>query len=684
MAGGGGPSSGVVAPPLSQAYGYGIIVGLGFLFALGMILTTWVLKRYNHESQTSEMFNTAGRTVKSGLVASAVVSSWTWAATLLQSSGVAYRYGVSGPFWYASGATVQIILFATLAIELKRRAPNAHTVLEVIRARYGRTTHFVFICFGLFTNILVTLMLVVGGSAVVTSLTGMSTEAACFLLPLGVVIYTMFGGIKATFLTDYVHTVIILVIILIFALTAYATGSELGSPSIVYDRLMAASASHPVEGNAEGSYLTMRSKEGAVFFVINIVGNFGTVFMDNGYYNKAIAASPVHALPGYIIGGLAWFAIPWLCATTMGLSALALEGTPAFPTYPDRMLPADITAGLVLPYAAIGLLGKSGAICTLIMIFMAVTSAFSAQLIAVSSIVTYDIYQTHINPAAPGKRLIAVSHTAVCAYGVIMAGFSVGLYHAGISMGWLYLWMGVMISAAVIPATLTLFWRRQNWIAAAGSPILGLACALIAWTVTCAREFDGVLSIDNLGSNNPMLAGNVVALLSPIVFVPILTFGFGADDYDWSSMAAIKQGDDAYTSDEGRGLEVGGEEQQLPPGVTLMAPEQDMVKLNKASRLAKWLTVVMAVSFLVLWPMPMYGSGYVFSKQFFTGWVTVGIIWIFGSSGAVGIFPLWEGRHSIVRVIKGMVGMKKADAFNEPIEGKVTDVADNASEKDKR
>lgn len=75
------------------------------------------------------MFSTAGRTVKSGLVASAVVSSWTWAATLLQSSSVAYKYGVSGPFWYASGATVQILLFATIAIELKRRAPNAHVRL---------------------------------------------------------------------------------------------------------------------------------------------------------------------------------------------------------------------------------------------------------------------------------------------------------------------------------------------------------------------------------------------------------------------------------------------------------------------------------------------------------------------------------------------------------------------------
>lgn len=67
-----------------------------------MICITFILKRYNSELQTSEMFNTAGRTVKSGLVGSAVVSSWTWAATLLQSTGVCYRYGVSGRCGVAS------------------------------------------------------------------------------------------------------------------------------------------------------------------------------------------------------------------------------------------------------------------------------------------------------------------------------------------------------------------------------------------------------------------------------------------------------------------------------------------------------------------------------------------------------------------------------------------------------
>lgn len=56
-----------------------------------MIVITWSLKRYNYELQTSEMFTTAGRSLKSGLIASSVVSTWTWAATLLQSTGMAYR-----------------------------------------------------------------------------------------------------------------------------------------------------------------------------------------------------------------------------------------------------------------------------------------------------------------------------------------------------------------------------------------------------------------------------------------------------------------------------------------------------------------------------------------------------------------------------------------------------------------
>jgi Na+/proline symporter len=61
-------------------------------------------------------------------------------------------------------------------------------------------------------------------------------------------------------------------------------------------------------------------------------------------------------------------------------------------------------AGLVPPAAAVFLMGRPGAILITTMLFMAVTSAGSAELVAVSSLCTYDIYRTYINPKATGAR----------------------------------------------------------------------------------------------------------------------------------------------------------------------------------------------------------------------------------------------------------------------------------------
>ena len=44
-----------------------------------------------------------------------------------------------------------------------------------------------------------------------------------------------------------------------------------------------------------------------------------------GYWQSAIAAKPSAAHTGYLLGGIMWFCIPFTLATTMGLSALALD-----------------------------------------------------------------------------------------------------------------------------------------------------------------------------------------------------------------------------------------------------------------------------------------------------------------------------------------------------------------------
>lgn len=124
------------------------------------------------------------------------------------------------------------------------------------------------------------------------------------------------------------------------------------------------------------------------------------------HQQRAIASQPASCVKAYLLGGLAWFSIPFGFATTMGLSAVALRGDPDMAV----LTPADVSAGLpgelheslsteftliylIASSAAAALLGQSGAAAVLILLFLAVTSATSAELIAVSSILTYDVYK---------------------------------------------------------------------------------------------------------------------------------------------------------------------------------------------------------------------------------------------------------------------------------------------------
>src|ERR1700736_4994726 len=222
---------------------------------------------------------------------------------------------------------------------------------------------------------------------------------------------------------------------------------------------------------------------------------------------------------------------------------------------------------------------------------MAVTSAMSAELIAVSSLWTYDIYKCYWRPSATGKELIAASHASVVGFAVIMAGFSTGLYYIGISMGYLYLLMGVIISSAVLPITLTLMWKRMNWYAAVFTPILGFTVSVGSWLGTAKHDF-GELTVASTGSNNPMLVGNVVALLSPIIFVGVLTL-IKPDNYDFESMKAIELDDD-----DDQLPPTDGEMQGSRPVAHRMTREElleESKQLDRASFIAKSLAAFLTI-----------------------------------------------------------------------------------------
>jgi SSS family transporter len=615
-----------IGEALPEWIGWAIVVGLGAVFAVIISIEVKIEERYLGVNQTSEMFNTAGRTIKTGLTAAAIVSAWTWAATLLQSSTVAYQYGISGPFWYAAGASIQVLLFGILAIELKRKAPNAHTFLEIIRARFGDGSHKVFLVFALMTNMIVTAMLLLGGSAVVNGLTGMNISIAAFLIPIGVMIYTLVGGLKATFVADYMHTIIIFVVILTFVAAVYINTDMTGGVEGMYEKLTEAAKIRPIEGNAAGAFLTMASIGGLMFGIINIVGNFGTVFVDQAYWQRAIAAKPSSTVKGFLLGGACWFAIPFTLATTMGLTAVALD---------VDLTPAQVQLGLVVPAAATALMGDVGAIMVLTMLFMAVTSAGSAELIAVSSLVTYDLYRTYKNPNASGKQLVKVSRMTIVGFGLGMGGLAVLLLSMGLSLGFVYLAMGILIGSAVIPIALTILWKRTNRVAATLGAIIGLIVAVSTWVSVAASlpEFGGEISLASLGHNYSMLFGNIAGILTGGAITLIGSLA-AKTNFDWDE---LKKKITLVDASEAEIAEASENEETL----------------KKAFKFSLSGGGIMTLVLIIAWPMPLIASGIVFDVMSYSVWVGISIVWVSVASFFIICLPIIEARKGIAKVFGG-------------------------------
>jgi urea-proton symporter len=97
-----------------------------------------------------------------------------------------------------------------------------------------------------------------------------------------------------------------MIIILYFMFNAYAVNPLIGSPSDMYRLLEQAAVDMPVEGNHEGSYMTLKSNLALVFGVIQLCSGSGTVFLDQAYWQRAIASQPTTAVRAYILGGMAW------------------------------------------------------------------------------------------------------------------------------------------------------------------------------------------------------------------------------------------------------------------------------------------------------------------------------------------------------------------------------------------
>lgn len=390
---------------------------------------------------------------------------------------------------------------------------------------------------------------------------------------------------------------------------------------------------------------------------------------------RAIASRPSTAMRGYLLGGLAWFAVPFCFATTLGLVAIALREDVDYPTYPSFLTSSQVGAGLPAPAAAYALLGTGGAVAMLIVLFMAVTSALSSELIAVSSILTFDIYKIYINPSATGSTLVKTSHAGIVLWAIVCAVGACIWQVIGLDLGWLYNFMGIIIGPSVINIFYALTWSKQPKIAMIIAPTVGLASGLAAWLATAAALHDGVVTIETTGTLYAQLAGNLTSICIGGIVATIISLLFPAN-YSFEGTRNLNTGhttstgplknntaqqpyDEKVSSDQevkeagtlspiekeqGEISDVGDDDEEL----------EDPAALRRAVKIAGFAGVILTLILVLIFPLPLFLSHYTFSEGFFTFWIVLGIAWAFVSTFITVVLPIYESWSSMSRVFSGI------------------------------
>jgi urea-proton symporter len=392
-----------------------------------------------------------------------------------------------------------------------------------------------------------------------------------------------------------------------------------------------------------------------------------------------------------------------------------MTGSPSFPTYPNPLNAAQVNGGFSAPATAIALMGKNGAALMLLLLFMAITSATSAELIAVSSLWTFDVYKLYINKAATSSQLVFQAHIGIITYSLVLAAFCCGLDASGIDITWILTQGGCIIGGGGIPLGLILLWpSRMSTPAAIAAPLIAMPLGIMTWLVTTYLRL-GAISVANTGDLTNSLAGSattcgigaVVAILFSFLFPYKYTSNdpahvarvekiigvaslqgqvFTSDAETRAEMAMSENGTgtkeeageltspDAVApadADAATGMVVEETPQAAAAGSAPAATGNDVVDFlttnhiepldlelyHKVRRLAIWCCAIFFVFAMVLFPFTFYGTGFIFTKAALTGWVAISLIWVFFSAIACIIWPVAESWKDL----SGMVGMFISD-----------------------
>jgi Na+/proline symporter len=462
-----------------------LVVALLVIFYGG---TFWVSTQIGKKKENADGYMTAGNNLGFGISAASMTATWIWASSMYASATSGYTYGISGPIHYGLWGALMILFIYPFGRRIREVAPKAHTLAEVMHARHGRSSQLMLAGSNVVGSVISLMSNFLAGGVLISLLSPLNFIQGVFTVALGVLLYSLWSGFRASVLTDFIQV-----------------AAMLGAVAAIVPVIFFA-ADFPAAFEQGAANLTAQQQS---FFS-------STAFLEQG-------APYIAAVLAYAIGNQTiaqrLFAVeerlikPTFVTATIGYGAMVIGvGMLGVLALYLGIEPADGDVNNLIPQVASTYLPTILLVAFFVMVIGALSSTADSDLAALSSIVMADVYGQNVagkEHANPRTMLLIGRITMVVATAVAIAFASLRLDILD-----LLVFVGALWGALVFPVIASFYWSKVTNAAFTTSVLAALAVFLpvrFGWV-----SMDGVTGY----------GVDVLAVVGIGVVLGLMVFGF--------------------------------------------------------------------------------------------------------------------------------------------------------------
>ena len=193
---------------LSQQNAILLVLGISIIFVILGIVYSKKFKGLNN-------YLLANRSVGTFSLTSSLVASALGAWILFGPASAATWGGIGAVIGYALGTAFPLFVLIYLGTQFREKYPKGKTLIEVIRLKYGPNLFKLILVLSIFYMTIFLIAEVTAVSMLINYISGTDLWITALIVIISSLIYTLYGGLRASIFTDNIQFLFLIVLLLI-------------------------------------------------------------------------------------------------------------------------------------------------------------------------------------------------------------------------------------------------------------------------------------------------------------------------------------------------------------------------------------------------------------------------------------------------------------------------------------